>query len=751
MRQLQIFNRLKYLALLVFLGSAGNLSAGIPWQDVAPSNDWVQPSDLSLGTYRSVGVDMSAISQIFLSPGLDSLSPFEFPLPDGTSLEFLIWADPILPLGLASSYPDIRTFTGYCPSDPTLRLKLDIGAYGMHGLILGPEADIFLDPATDNRQDLYITYRKDQAVNSGKSCTLTQAVFFPPNGPMGPMGTLKSAQITGNYGVQSLRLAASTTAELSSRFNGSDYHILSALVSLVHRSNGIFERDVSLRFVFAEGSDLLFFKDSLQDPFSLPQLASASSLANENATALQSFNDSLYDLSICFNTLNSFHTEGLGCKASSKAKSSYGLSGVLGDPFDLGYLSHLFGHIVGANHTQNVNCSRVGSSAFEPGSGSSIMALPEQCSPSLSYSQDAYFHNHSIVEIRDFLENGPGANCGSITVLGNNNAPNLLLPGNLIHIPPSTPLKLWPLYASDADQMPLSFTWEQYNLGPAGQPGSPSASAPIIRSYPPSKSEVRRIPRMQDLIRNQQTLGEILPDYDRDLRFRLTLRDNHMLGGAVSYDQMDMRVLASALPFKINTPSEQTVFISNQFHLITWEVGKTADSLINCPSVNIYLSRDSGWTFDDTLALGAPNNGRFRWFIPYGKESTNARILIEGAGHYFFNLSEVFRIESNVFGLNDQTASKESLKVFPNPWTEGSSLRIQYFPQDKQRKGSIELVVNVLNSEGKRLFNKTMNYDLDKTHIEIEDLNLSSGVYFIHVQELGTQSQQGFHQKLIRP
>lgn len=731
--------------LAAWLMGSGIAWAAIPWQDITPSNDWLQPAQLQLQGYRSVGVDYNLIETRFLSADLDSLSTFSFPMPDGSKLDFLIWLDPILPPGLAASYPGIRTFTGYCPTDPRLRIKLDVGAYGMHGLVLGPGADVFLDPATDNNPDIYISYRKENAQADGRHCTVTQPVFFPNNGPMGPN---KQSAIAGNGALKSLRMASSTTAELSAQHQGSNYHILSALVSLTHRANGVYERDLGMRLIFAEGTDQLFFQQASSDPFTSGIAATAAILAQENSNALQSFGDSVYDLSICFSDLDEFHASGISCEPNAKSKASFGLNARLGSPFDLGYFAHLCGHLFGANHTQNINCSRVGSAAFEPGSGTSIMGLPAQCPASFQDAVDAYFHVHSILEIRDFLENGPGVSCGVDASWSSNLAPVVQLPSQTIYIPPSTPIRLWATQTQDPEGAPLSFTWEQYNLGPSSSPNMPSGSSPIIRSLPPSNSDVRCIPNLVSLVRDAPSPGELLPQYGRDLRFRLTARDNHLLCGGVSYEQLDLHAVDMAPAFEVLHPTAQIVWQTNQLQQITWEVGQTADSLINCSTVNIYFSRDSGWTYPDTLAVGAPNNGRFLWYVPRGKETGHARIMVEGNDHYFFNLSGLFQIVPDIIGLEELNTSE--FAVYPNPWKDGQSLRIQYSSRSGQASGHTIIALDLMDLQGRTISRAQLRYSFAESFVEWTPQSLSSGVYLLRITDMAHADRPQFL-RIYRP
>jgi hypothetical protein len=198
--------------------------------------------------------------------------------------------------------------------------------------------------------------------------------------------------------------------------------------------------------------------------------------------------------------------------------------------------------------------------------------------------------------------------------------------------------------ATDADGDMLTYTWEQLNVGEAGDPNNPVGNAPIFRSFPPAPTPSRTFPNITDILFNFQTRGEILPTYSRTLFFFLTVRDNHPEAGKLGNSLLSIRVSEDAGPFEVDDPDQS--WMAGSVQKLTWKVANTDKEPVNVSSVKITLSTDFGSTFPIVLAEHTPNDGSHEIIMP-DTIARSARIKIEAIDNIFFDISGRFVIEAN--------------------------------------------------------------------------------------------------------
>ncbi len=649
------------------------------------------------------------------------------PMPDGTMQRFNVIEYAMMEQALSDNYPELETFYGQGIDNPLASLRMDFTYKGFHAMIFtGTEnGTIFIDPAaTETNQYYLVYYKKDYP----KPETNFECGFV--NGVDANKEINSPVDMQGEQ-LRTYRLALACTGEYAVRFGATVPLVLSEMTTAMNRINGVYEKDVSARMVIIANNNLLVFLNGATDPYTNNN---GGAMLGQNITACNNIiGFANYDVGHVFSTGGGGVAYlGVVC-TTNKAGGVTGLPNPIGDPFYIDYVAHEMGHQFGGNHTFNSVSSscgggnRAASAAYEPGSASTIMGYAGICgADNLQSNSDAYFHVHSIIEIRNHLVNGSGNTCAVFTSTGNND-PVVTMPAGGFTIPKSTPFSLTGS-ATDPNSDPLFYCWEQYNLGPAGTWNNPSGNAPIFRSFTAISSGTRLFPKLSSLLANTVVIGEILPSYARILTFRLTARDNKLGGGGVAQDVMIFNVDGTAGPFLVTFPNTNVTIGGNQ--TITWDVAGTTASPVSCSNVKITLSTDGGNTWPTVLVANTANDGSELITLPNINNSL-ARVKVEAVGNIFFDISNTNFTITTTTGIQNNTGTPIEFGLaqnFPNPFNpvtilsyaipEKSSVSLKVY--DVTGKLVSELVNNLTQTEG-------------YYSIEFDASNLPSGVYYYQV------------------
>ncbi len=563
----------------------------------------------------------------------DSGFILELPAPDGRLQRFRICESPILAPGLAKRFPGIKTYLGKGVDSPTAWARLDYTPQGFHAFVLDGENTFFIDPyyhLLDN--GLYLSYyRRDFERKEAFECQLEPGSEYVPEGS-------PAAGLAGQVGeeLRTYRLAVSATAEYTQFHGGTVDGAMAAIATTMNRVNGVYERDISCRMILIDSNHLLVFTNPTEDPFS----GSSGNHLGQNQSAIdQAIGSENYDIG------HVFHRAGGGgvaflasvCSPGNKARGFTSTTSPVGDPFDIDYVAHEMGHQFGANHTQNNQCNRNAGTAMEPGSASTIMGYAGICPPDLQSNSDAYFHAISLQEMILNTTAGTGNGCPEIITTGNT-APLVEAGPNGEVIPFSTPFELSGS-AEDLEGDSLTYCWEQFDLGPSASPNSPVGNSPIFRSFDPAPNPTRVFPRLPDLVNNTTTIGEFLPNYARNLNFRLTVRDNHGFGGGVEWDNRTLTVTGQAGPFRVLSQNTPATWEAGTYQTIQWDVAQTSLAPVEAAEVDIYLSADGGYTYPILLASAEPNDGNALILVPDSLQGNQYRVKVKASGRSFFDIN----------------------------------------------------------------------------------------------------------------
>lgn len=736
--------------LLLFSGATGNNSfAGSKlfsgensslWNDVNESSFSVKGERRIIPqVYRTVRTNFTELSNLLRT------APFEFsqraandpliiqlPMPDGSMSRFEVTEYSMMEQGLAVKFPEIKTFNVKGIDDPYATGKLDITVHGFHGMVLSVRGDYFIDPYSTNEKDIYISYfRKDFVSNQSFEC-MTQD---NPDSFLAAKDYMRGGFVSGPQ-LRTYRLAMAATGEYTAFHGGTVQTGMAAIVTAVNRVTGVYEIEFAVRVVLVANNDLIVYTNASTDPYTNNN---GGTMLGQNQTTLDNIIGSAnYDIGHVFST-GGGGVAGLRvvCINGQKAQGVTGLPQPIGDPFYIDYVAHEMGHQYGGNHTFNSQTSscgggnRNGNTAYEPGSGSTIMAYAGICgSDNLQSNSDPYFHTISFLEIVSYTQNSGGNTCAQITNTGNT-APVVTVPAGGQTIPISTPIALTGSATDAENPNSLTYCWEEYDLGPAGTLNNPSGNAPIIRSFNPDTSSTRIIPRISNLIANTFATGERLPTYARALSFRLTVRDNSVGGGGVNYEYVSYTVTAGAGPFLVTQPNTNVTWNSNSPQTVTWNVANTDAAPVSVSNVNIKLSTDGGVSFPIMLLANTPNDGTESVNLP-SLNITNARVKVESVGNIFFDISNTnFSISNQVNVLNNNTGIPAEYALsqnFPNPFNPSTKINF-----DLPENGNVTLkLMDISGKEVATLVNS--KFSAGSYSFTFDGRGLSSGVYFYRLK-----------------
>lgn len=612
------------LALLVAgLMNASGLAAS-EWNTVAARATAADGYEVRASQYRIATVPADYFA------GLQGGEPrLTLPLPDGQEVTFNLQAYDLLPSDLAARYPGILAFKGYDESNPVETGRFDLGPQGFHAMFSHQGRMVFVDPLR-NGEGYAIYYQQDahsRLEEEADKVIGSQAKALA-----------RQVLVDGNQRKRYV-IAISAAGEYTQYHGGTVEAGLGAIATLLNRVNEVYQRDVAAEFQLASGNDTIIFTDTATDPFNNDDGdIDANVTVQQNAQTQAGTKLGPFDIGHVVNT-GGGGLAGLGVLCT--AEKSAGMTGSpnpVGDAFFIDYVAHEIGHQFGADHTFNGTTGSCGggnreaSQAWEPGSGSSIMAYAGICGEeNLQANSLPYFHSKSIEQMRAHM--ATVASCGSSQSL-TNNAPQVAA-GNDYVIPANTPFVLKGAGA-DLDQDPLSYTWEQIDLGTESFSVASmvdDGSRPLFRFVAPTALPERTLPSLPSLLSNTLAKGEAWPATNRELNFRLTARDGK---GGVASDDMKIQVVNTGSAFRLTSPLV-TPLGAGANQTIGWDVAGTNAAPINCSKVDLSLTRDEGvsWTL---LASGQPNSGSASVTIPAGNDGT-ARLKVACSDNLFFAIS----------------------------------------------------------------------------------------------------------------
>lgn len=741
MKNKKITNLLLIMIALPTLAFAQNRNFWTQTEASNISQEDIRQSTTIIEKFETYNLNLSSFkNEILQAPlrfkGVNSTVDLVLPIGNEAFQKFKIYKAQTMSDELAAKFPAISSYVGIS-KDKKNTVRLTLTSQGLFGSISTENGPLYINPYTLSGNQYQVFFRKNTENSSDFYCLSTDE-----------MSSEKSNENTSNLAdvdesiLRRYRLAVATTGEYSQYHvnltgnNGSSDAIkkqvvMDAIVAVVDRVNEIYEQDLASTFILVDNNDTVVYLDGSTDPFNNNN---SQVLINQSQQVINGLiGNANYDIG------HTFSTGGGGlaqlasvCSNTGKARGITGLPTPIGDPYAIDFVAHEIGHQFGSPHTFNGdegNCSggnRSNATAVEPGSGTTIMAYAGICSPeNVQNASDPYFHAESINVIYNNLSFSTGGNCAEEINI-NNTAPQVnSLPDYTI--PYGTAFELTAT-ATDVDGDDLTYCWEQMDTEITPAPPTPDATqGPVFRSFLPVSSPTRSFPKANSVLQgNLAPTWEVISDGPRDYEFAVTVRDNNVLGGQSSREDLNVTV-ANTGPFVVtsqNTPGLS--YDQNEPITVTWDVAGTNSNGINTSNVDIYLSYNAGISFE-LVGIGHENSGSSTFQLPIGTSSSICRIKVKGRGNVFYAVnSELFQITNQLAA--DTNELSQLYSVYPNPNNGNFTINFNeasgadYSAKVYDLRG--RLISNTMISTSESL---TKNIDLNQPQSGIYILKVSNG------------------------
>ena len=652
------------------------------------------------------------------------------PTNGGELQKFRVYEASVLEPAFQAQHPNLRSYVAQGIDDASAIARFSVTNSSVNVMITSLNySTIYIDPYTKD-SNYYISYNVDQITTIPYDFVCH---FVDEEMVDRPDGT-ENAQ---DGMLRTYRLALASTRQYSFfHYNRAGIPatapdaekkaaVLAAMVVTVTRVNGMYEKDVAVTMVMVDNTQIIFL-DPATDPYTNND--GFAMLAQNQATLDAIIKPANYDIGHVFST-GGGGIAGLRvpCVNGQKARGVTGLPTPIGDNFNIDFVAHEMGHQFGANHTFNNPCggNRNPSTAFETGSGSTIMSYAGVCSPNVQPHSDAYFHAISIQEIWINIKNGNSSSCAVQTPT--NNLPPTADAGPDYTIPKGTPFILKGI-ATDPDGDTLSHCWEQMDSQSAPMPPQEtSAVGPAFRSIAPMSEPNRYMPALATVILNQtKTTWEVVPQVGRNMRFRYTVRDNALIGGSTASDNMFVTVDGTAGPFKVTSQATQTTWTTGQTKTVTWDVAGTNVAPVNSPNVDIMFSTDGGLTYPVVMAQNTPNTGSAVVSVP-NLNTTTGRMMIISSNNIFYDLNDAVITVTGTVGVEE--FAFDNFSVYPNPSNGTFNLTFKPASDDNVEVSLYDLRGRAVNQStfDDVSASSTFTRQLDYNYVE-------SGMYFLVVK-----------------
>ncbi len=642
----------------------------------------------------------------------------DFPTIEGGFEKFQVWENSNFEPGLQAQYPDIRAYVGKSLTTGAT-IHFSVSQLGLQTMLLRPDRSAeFIETYTADRAT-YVLF--DSATRTKNklpfNCSTVDVALTDDI-----VEDLGITNRSSNQSYKTMRLALSCTGEYGAFF-GSVANAIAAMNNTMTRVNGVLEIDLAIHLNMIANNNIIVYTNPNTDPYSPASGMDAWNLQLQNHLT-SVIGNANYDIGHLFGATGGGGNAGcIGCvcqdpnsptheaKGSGYTSPSNGIP--MGDAFDIDYVVHEMGHQLGANHTFSHQTEGSGVNV-EPGSGSTIMGYAGITDYNVQENSDPYFTYRSIQQIQNNMAN---KTCPVSTPIAN--TPPAVNAGADFSIPSGTAYILKGI-VSDAEGDTLNYSWEQNNSAGNSASGANSvcfptkAVGPNYRSFPPQNTPNRYMPQYNRVLNGQLSWEwESVSTIARQLKFTLTVRDNHAAGNGwqTNTDEVTVTSMApyngttGAGPFQVTSQNTPGVAwgAPGSTQTVTWAVNNTT-SLPGSANVNIKLSLDNGLTWPITLAANTPNDGSEVITVP-AATATQCRIWIEPTGNNYY------AVNSTPFAIGYQMVNVCETYNFNTPFSLPNT-------------GGTSYTVKTLNVTNTGMISD-VNITVNATHTNMQNLTMA--------------------------
>lgn len=584
------------------------------------------------------------------------------PTAEGKIEKFAVYSNPVAVKSLADRY-QLGSYVGVGVDDPSKYLRFSTSPTEMQSMIIKDGVFQFIEPISVDKQTYGVFYKtKKTASDNGFECSTEEknnkdikALTQNGKNNLSGVGITNRPSIT-KY--RTYRLALATTGDYGKKFDpvSGNTNTVIQMNATMTRVNGVFEKEFGIQLIIQDLPNIIS-TDPNTDFYTPPVLQTDPSLNLQLQRMLtQQVGNGNYDIGHVFNAAGgNGNAGGIGIICTNPANNNSLAKGAAftqntnptGDLFDIDYVAHEMGHQLGGNHTFSHATEGSGVNV-EPGGGTTIMAYAGITQDNVQANSDAYFHYSSINQILTTLDNK--AACGTSVNITENTAP-AISPLTAYSIPKGTAYYL-DATATDAENDPFTYTWEQYDsVGTrssiSGDSGfGYSAEGSLTRSFFGSTSGRRYFPSLPLVMNGNLTnkaTWESVSYVPRTLHYAVTVRDQNAQRPMVSSNETTV-VVTNDGPFKFNGLTASSVLYNNAANTIQWQVANTNAAPYNVANVKIDYTADNGSTWNDLVA-STPNTGSYTGQMPSGLTG-NVKLRISAIGNVFYAISPLVNINT---------------------------------------------------------------------------------------------------------